>query len=270
MLQNSRQSLLEALESRNLCAAVFPTAVEQYELELINRARANPLAEAARYSIDLNEGLAAGTISSTPKQPLAINPYLTDAARKHSQWMLDTDTFSHTGSGGSAPQGRMQSAGYSFVAPWTSGENIGYRGTTPSVPNPTTTAAQIHEDLFVDEGIAGRGHRKNIMSNSFKEIGVGVVSGGFNQYNAVMVTTDFAASGTASFLTGVVYNDTTSADNFYTPGEGISGVTITATRIGDGAVFSTTTWSSGGYSLALTAGKYIVAASGSGFTAPLR
>jgi hypothetical protein len=63
---------------------VEPTAYEQYILELINRARANPGAEAARLGIDLNQGLAAGTISTAAKQPLAFNPLLIDAARGHS------------------------------------------------------------------------------------------------------------------------------------------------------------------------------------------
>src|SRR5437764_1681142 len=94
---------LELLEPRRLLAAVFPTNYEQYLVELINRGRANPTAEAARYSIDLNEGLAAGTISTAAKEPLAINPYLTSAAHGHSQWMIDTDTFSHTGLNGTDP-----------------------------------------------------------------------------------------------------------------------------------------------------------------------
>src|SRR5258707_11440338 len=56
--------LIESLESRRLLTAVYPSNLEQYEVELINRARANPAAEAARYGIDLNEGLAPGTIST--------------------------------------------------------------------------------------------------------------------------------------------------------------------------------------------------------------
>src|SRR5215212_448995 len=111
------------LESRRLLAAVYPSNFEQYLVELINRGRANPTAEATRYGIALNEGLTAGTITTTAKQPLAINPYLTDGARKHSQWMIDTDTFSHTGQGGTNPGQRMTNAGYAFTGSWTWGEN---------------------------------------------------------------------------------------------------------------------------------------------------
>ncbi|HBE16383.1 MAG TPA: hypothetical protein DEG17_05185 [Cyanobacteria bacterium UBA11149] len=79
--------------------AIEPTAHEQYMLELVNRARLNPQAEVDRnpYVADLNEDLAPGTISNTPKQALAFNLQLIDAARQHSQWMLDTDTFFWSG-----------------------------------------------------------------------------------------------------------------------------------------------------------------------------
>src|SRR5438105_2361486 len=83
---NVGASFFHPLESRRLMAADFPTPAEQYLVELINRARMDPSAEAARLGIALNEGLAAGTISTAAKQPLAINPNLTDAAGKHSQW----------------------------------------------------------------------------------------------------------------------------------------------------------------------------------------
>jgi hypothetical protein len=72
---------VESLESRQLFTAAAPSALEQYMVELINRARANPAAEAARYGIDLNEGLAAGTISAKAKQPLAISPNLIVSSR---------------------------------------------------------------------------------------------------------------------------------------------------------------------------------------------
>jgi uncharacterized protein YkwD len=253
---------VEELEPRRMLASVYPSAVEQYDLELINRARANPAAEAARYGISLNEGLPSGTISTAPKQPLAMNPNALDAARKHSQWMIDHDVFSHY-EGNVDPGKRLSNAGYSFVSPYTWGENIGYSGSTGSI-NVNDTAAQIHKGLFVDSGIAGRGHRTNMMSPSFREIGVGITTGDFSGYNAAMVTTDFAASGSGSFLTGVAYNDSVTKDNFYTPGEGLLGVVISAKRSGDGAVFSTTTWAAGGYSLKLSPGTYTITGTGGG------
>src|SRR5262245_25110451 len=90
--------------------AVPPTDNEQYLLELLNRARANPAAEAARYGIDLNEGLPPGAISTVPKQPLAFNQSLISSARGHSQDMLDNDFFAHEGSDGTSPQMRMSAA----------------------------------------------------------------------------------------------------------------------------------------------------------------
>ena len=86
------------------------SAHEQLILELINRARLDPAAEAARLGIGLNEGLSAGTISKAAKQPLAANPLLVDAARDHSQWMLNRDKFQHEGAGGSSPTERIVDA----------------------------------------------------------------------------------------------------------------------------------------------------------------
>ena len=40
-----------------------PTALDQYLIELINRARMDPTAEAARLGIDLNQGLSQGQIT---------------------------------------------------------------------------------------------------------------------------------------------------------------------------------------------------------------
>ena len=259
----------EALESRMLMSAVAPSDYEQYMLELVNRARANPSAEAARYGIDLNEGLAPGTISSDAKQPLAFNPYIIDGARQHSQWMIDNDVFSHTGAGGSNPGGRMASAGYGSAGTFGWGENIAYRGQKPSTPPPTSTTAAEHQDLFVDEGIEGRGHRTNLMNASFKEIGIGITTGVYNTYNALMSTQDFGYKSGNSFLTGIAFDDTVTADSFYTPGEGLGSVTITAVRSG-GGTYTATTWASGGYSLQVPTGTYTVTASGGELSSPVQ
>jgi hypothetical protein len=261
--------LVEPLEPRLVLSAVYPTNYEQYLVELINRGRANPAAEADRYGVSLNEGVPSNqTISTAAKQPLAINPFLTDGAREHSQWMIDNDVFSHTGANGTAPNQRMISAGYTFRAPYTWGENIAWRSFSGSSAD-YSLVAQLHEDLFVDAGIADRGHRTNLMNPNFREIGSGFVTGGFSRYNAGMLTTDFATTNGNPFLTGVIYNDSVKDDDFYTPGEGLSGVTITARRASDNAVFSTTSWSSGGYTLQLPAGSYAVIASGGSLAQPL-
>jgi Ca2+-binding RTX toxin-like protein len=252
----------ESLERRQLLAAVYPSDLEQYMVELINRARANPVAEASRFAIDLNEGLPAGTLSSDARPPLAPNPYLTDAARKHAQWLIDNQVFQHEGPGGNSPGTRMTNAGYSFTGSWTWGENIAVTASSGMVVDTTERVERHHRNLFVDEGVAGRGHRKNILGD-FREIGSGFVTGAWQGYpNGHLSCQDFARSGSKFFLTGVAYNDAVNANNFYTPGEGLAGVTISARRTGDNQVFSTTTWTSGGYSLPLSPGTYSVSATG--------
>ena len=234
-----------------------PTAQDQYMLELVNRGRANPQAEADRYSKlggDLNEGLSAGTISTDAKQPLAFNLNLNAAAEGHSQYLLDNNKFSHTGEGGTNSRQRMQNAGYTFTNPSGNGENIAWLGTT-GTPNFTTFVRRNYENLFIDENYPGRGHRVSLMNGSFQEIGISSLQGQFKPgsttYNAVMSTQDFAYSAAGGpFITGVAYTDAVNNDDFYTVGEGISGITVTAVDTANSAnTFTTTTWNAGGYSL---------------------
>lgn len=263
-------AVVETLESRQLLSAAYPTAPEQYMIELVNRARLNPVAEAARFGISLNEGLADGTISTAPKQPLAINPYLTDSARSHAEYLRTSGTFSHTGAGGSDPGQRMAASGYSSSG-WA--ENIALSLSSGSLA-PANKMDSQHQNLFVDSTISGRGHRTNMMTEWVREIGVGAASGPMN-YNgsawggSVVTTEDFANSTGNAFLTGVAYTDAVSGDQFYTVGEGMAGVTITATPVGGGASASTVTWDAGGYSLRLAPGTYNVAATGGGLSAPV-
>lgn len=260
MPSNNRPNSLELLETRRLMSVQYPSDLEQYMVELINRARANPAAEAARYGIELNEGLPPGTLKNSAVQPLAINPLLTDAARKHSTWMLATDTFGHTGSGGTSPFDRMKTAGYKFDAPWSWAENLALR-TMKTVSVHSDVIEAMEKDLFVDLGIPDRGHRINLLAAENKEIGVGLSAGLWSNFNGAALTENFASTANATFLTGVAFSDAVKKDNFYTPGEGLGGVTITAKR-SDGATFTTNTWSSGGYALKLGAGTYTITATG--------
>ena len=70
------------------------SAAEQYMLELINRARLDPIAEAQRYNLALNTDLDANAISNDAKQVVAPSAVLDRAAEGHSEWMLEADVFS--------------------------------------------------------------------------------------------------------------------------------------------------------------------------------
>lgn len=237
-------------------------------LELLNRDRANPNSAAARNGIALNAGLASGTISSAAKQPLAFNFDLISAARDHSQWMLDTNTFSHTGEGNSSARQRMIDAGYNFTGRASSGENLAYNGTTGTI-NIVSTIASQSDGLFVSEG-----HRTNAMGSAFSEIGIGSLTGQFlgpdnnginRNFNALMSTQKFAHTDASSaFLTGVAFDDAITNDDFYNVGEGLSGITVSAVRTDNNQSFSTTTYDSGGYQLSLNPGTYEVSFSGGG------
>jgi serralysin len=238
-----------------------PTAYETYMLELINRARADPNAEAARYGIDLNANLPSGTISATSKEPLAFSLFLNVSADNHSQSMLDDNYFSHTGSDGSTATQRIFAAGWtSSTGGWSTGENLAYRASTGTdVGFNAATIDNHHEGLFLSSG-----HRKNILGETFSEIGVGQKVGaytgsdGFTFPNASMLTENFADGG-RMFLTGVVINDA-DADQFYDIGEGLGSVIVTAA--GASGTFTTTSWDSGAYALELSSGSYTVTFSG--------
>ena len=220
------------------------SAAEQYLLELINRARLDPQAEAARYGLSLNAGLATGTISATPVQVLAHNPELEQASLAHSQWMLDTNTFSHDGAGGSDPGERIEAAGYELRGSWTWRENLAWTGTTGSI-DLGAAIEEHHEGLY-----RSAGHRVNTFASDIREIGVGQVVGQFTQngstFNASMLTLNFAGTGTENFITGVAYADR-DGDDFYSIGEGQSGIQIRADGVSD------VSEEAGGYQLAVRA-----------------
>ena len=230
------------------------TVYEQLLLELVNRARLDPAGEAARYGISLNTGLSAGSLTATAKQALAPNELLVGSARAHSQWMINTDIFSHTGAGGSDPGDRMGAAGYAFTGSWTWGENIAWSGTTGS-PNLLSYTNELHQNLFLSPG-----HRVNILEGDFRELGTGIAQGPFasggTTYNAVMAAENFAASGSSYFVTGVAITDK-DGDNFYDIGEARSGITM---LISGGNI--DTTGAAGGYAAKFAGGTVSLTFSG--------
>jgi len=244
----TRQPLFEALEPRCLLAAITMLDDEQLVIEMVNRARANPTAEAARLGIDLNQGLPAGTISTAPKQPLAPHQLLIGVAAAHSQDMIDRNFFDHVNPDGEAPGDRLDDAGY----PWRSwGENI-------AIDLDPVTA---QDALFLSPG-----HRVNMLRETYREVGVGVA---FRQNYGVDMTELFASRSGNVFLTGVAFSDQSDGDDFFSAGEGLEGVTISATGRSRGTTYTTVTGSTGAYSLQVAADTYDLTASGGELQEPI-
>ena len=239
------------------------TAYEEYFLALINRARQDPVAEATRLGITLNEGLPAGTWAPGARQPLALNDNLQASIEGHIADELAHNYFSHTGSDGSTPQQRIDASGY---AGWTTiGENLALEYTTGAI-NLLQFVTDEYQNLFIDTSEAGRGHRVNIVNGNFAEVGSAVQSGKYSGQNAVQTGNDFGLRPGNSFLTGLVFTDSVTANNFYDVGEGIGAVSIDISGAG---TFHTTANSAGGYQIALPPGSYTVTFSGTGISSPI-
>ena len=235
-----------------------PTADEQLYIELINRARANPTAEGVRLAAVAGEGNTAETditIKTAVTQfgvnltkmksefagyaaaaPLAPNAALMNFARQHSQWMLDNGVQSHD-------QGSLTFANrVAALAPTP----YNYSGFSENVYATAKSVWYGHAGFQIDWGSddggtdngmqSKRGHRKNIhdigAATARREIGVGVKYGSHPNGNAgpTAVTQDFSTqASTYAFVSGVAYYDL-DGDNFYDPGEGISGLTVNVTN----------------------------------------
>lgn len=229
------------------------SAEEQLVVELVNRARMDPAREVAR----LQEPLASG-IPSTPAEPLAVTRELSAAARGHSQDMDNRDFFAHTNPDGVTASARAVAAGHgsTFV-----GENIGWIGSSNTGFDSQARAEAHHQNLWNSDG-----HQRNLMFADWTEIGVGYDYGDYrNLAGSTFVTQMFGDRG-RTYLTGVVIADR-DADAFYDIGEGMGGVSITASNATSS--FATQTWGSGGYTLQLPPGTYDVRFEGGGLSQPV-
>ena len=91
--------------------------------------------------------------------PLLHHPELTTAAQSHAEWMAGMQIMSHSGQDGSTPAGRIVDAGYSWS---TYGENIAYGQQSP--------------ESVMRAWLGSPGHRRNIKSSSYGDIGVGIAT----------------------------------------------------------------------------------------------
>jgi uncharacterized protein YkwD len=114
---------------------------------------------------------------------------LRSAAQGYTWAMVRNDFFDHVSPGGSTLLGRVRSTAYLASAHgWALGENIAWGAGSLATPQ-ATMRAWMHS----------AGHRHNILTGRFNEIGIGVVAGAPvdlpDGMNAATYTTDFGTRG---------------------------------------------------------------------------
>jgi len=252
-----------------------PTDDEQYYLELINRARANPPAEGVRLSLATDPDIIAAITEFNvdrqmlideleavpPGPPLAFHPALLAAARDHSTDMFTNVFQGHTSSDGRTLTNRLQAVGYPYAF---AAENVFSHAKNPF---------HGHASFQIDwgHGLGGmqgppRGHRAAIHSLDYREVGIGVVNGsnsrpGILTVGPQLVTQDFGAQPSPDpLVTGVAYYDL-NRNGFYDPGEGLASVRVDI----EGSDYHALTVSSGGYAVPVPGnGTYTVSFTGPG------
>jgi uncharacterized protein YkwD len=119
---------------------------------------------------------------------LKLDKRLGKAARRHASDMDRRNYFSHTSLGGASFLDRIRNAGYLRGAQsWSVGENIAWGSRGRSAPRVVTR-------MWMNSP----GHRANILSPSFREIGIGVSFGapvGRGGGPAATYATDFGRRG---------------------------------------------------------------------------
>jgi uncharacterized protein YkwD len=118
-------------------------------------------------------------------RPLRLNDRLSTAARRHSRAMASQRFFSHDSLSGASFVDRIRATGYlAGVSSWYVGENIAYGSGDRSSPRSIGRA-----------WMKSPPHRANILSSSFREIGIGVASGTPVGGGGATYTTDFGRRG---------------------------------------------------------------------------
>ncbi|MEO1432812.1 MAG: DUF4114 domain-containing protein [Cyanobacteria bacterium J06633_8] len=250
-----------------------PNAKEQYMLELINRMRTNPEAE---YDLlinsndeDIKNALSYFNVNLDvlksqwnqlqAAQPVAWSNQLHDSAVTHSQLMIENDEQSHNLPNEPNLGDRIRNTGYEFT---TVAENIYAYG---------SSVLESHGAFAIDWGNNVNGiqspaaHRNTIMSNRFREVGIGILAedNRGTDVGSLLTTQHFAnsqnlATTDTSWLLGTVFRDVDNND-FYSIGEGLDNIILNITGISNpGFTTSIATQDAGGYQTLLSPGEYQV------------
>lgn len=232
------------------------TAAEQYAIELLNRARLDPAAEARRQGIGLNDNLPAGTIKALPMQVVAPYSPGEKAAVLHAVWMIENDVFSHNQGGKlDRADSRLMASGFDTGSGrWGWGENLGAQ----------TTSGRSDQTLiqeFQKGWMLSASHREGMLDPNQREIGYAHVKGDLSVQGVTFQEIGvevFSYSASRVYVTGVAYADR-DGDGFYSMGEGQGRLAMSI--VGGKA---TTTANAGGYALLANAGEEVTVQIGSG------
>ena len=116
---------------------------------------------------------------------LRLNPRLSKAARAHSGDMVAKHYFDHVSKSGKDVVDRLYRTGYLGDAQsWTVGENLAWGSGSYGTPK-----------QILRSWMNSAGHRQNILTGRFREIGIGVVDGtpANRRANGATYTTTFGA-----------------------------------------------------------------------------
>ncbi|MCB9895865.1 MAG: hypothetical protein H6839_15570 [Planctomycetes bacterium] len=245
-----------------------PTPAEAAFIYELNRARQNP----DRY--DAENSLSGLIVGVTPQPPLALNLNLVNSARFHAAEMASNGYFGHQSQvTGDWPNQMAINAGYPLDSSFPGNNNyiesLAVTGTSGSSITYAPNAAL--KALIIDQGVSPPGHRYHMLgmtafNATFREIGTGYAEG--QGWTAGVNAAAYWAIHTGRrntnpvWLTGFVYNDANS-NGRYDQGEGLSGVTVSATGSTTGSVQSTT---GGMYSMQVNAGTTNLSCSGGSFS----
>ena len=232
-----------------------PSNREQYLLELINAARANPAAEGqllanvtdseilryySYYHVDTSQ-LAGAFAGYASKPPLAFNANLLASAQAQSAYQASSGTQTHDSADGTTFDKRISATGYQWCG---LGENVYAYAENPFFG---------HVGLIADWGVPDLDHRANILNldanvPTFREIGISCADTTIKDFGPLVITEDFGTptDATVAYVTGVIYQDS-NGNGAYDEGEGLGGVTVTP----DGGNYCATTSASGGFVIPL-------------------
>lgn len=229
------------------------TGDEQEIAELMNKARKDPNAEAAR--LNAQYGTSLNFSGFPPIQPLMPNEFLGQAARGHTNDMATRLFYGHVNPDGVNANGRLLATNYDLNTALFGdnptinlSENIG-KGTGAAPGNGLTTPQAVHDTFLIDANVVGAKHRVQMLGgNGFqtrRELGLGYLNAQTSP-RTDYITEEFALTNVDKpLLHGVVYNDTV-ADGICRKGEGRPGVTVTLSH-SSGFSISTQSKTAGGF-----------------------